>query len=80
MNNYFINIIKGLSLKRHTTANTMDRVQITSTLNNYRSVKKIREFFLEISSNDNKNRDFKVKYQNIISKWLYSSKNFETVC
>lgn len=45
MNNYFINIIKGLSLKRHTTANTMDREQITSTLNNYRSVKKIREFF-----------------------------------
>ena len=52
MNNYFINITKHLNLKPHTASNTMDIEQITSAFNNYVSIKKIREVFPEISSNN----------------------------
>ena len=52
MNNYFINIKKHLNLKPHTASNTMDKEQITSALNNHISIKKIREVFPDISSNN----------------------------
>ena len=52
MNNYFINITKYLHLKPHTASNTMDIEKITSAFNNHESIKKIREVFPEISSND----------------------------
>ena len=52
MNNYFINITKHLNLKPHTASNTMDIEQITSAFNNHVSIKKIREVFPEISSNN----------------------------
>ena len=90
MKNYFINITKHLSLKPHTTSNTMDIGQITSAFNNHVSIKTIREVFPEISSNNFKftkvieeivkNEVFKMKYQKVINKLLYSSNNFETVC
>ena len=90
MKNYFINITKHLSLKLHITSNTMDIGQITSAFNNHVSIKKMREVFPEISSNNFKftkvtdeivkNEVFKMKYQKVINKLLYSSNNFETVC
>ena len=52
MNNYFINITKHLNLKPHTTSNTTEIEQITSAFNNHASIKKIREVFPEISSNN----------------------------
>ena len=52
MNNYFINITKRLNLKRHTASNTMDIEQIISAFNNHVNIKKIREVFPEISSNN----------------------------
>ena len=52
MNNYFINITKHLNLKPHTTSTTMGKEQITSAFNNHVSIKKIREVFSEISSNN----------------------------
>ena len=52
MNNYFINIKKHLNLKPHTASNTMDKEQITSAFNNHISIKKIREVFPDISSNN----------------------------
>ena len=52
VNNYFINITKHLNLKPHTASNTMDIGQITSAFNNHVSIKKIREVFPEISSNN----------------------------
>ena len=52
MNNYFINITKHLNLKPHTASNTMDIEQITSAFNNHVSIKKIRQVFPEISSNN----------------------------
>ena len=52
MNNYFINITNHLNLKPHTAYSTMDIEQITSAFNNHASIKKIREVFPEISSND----------------------------
>ena len=52
MNNYFINITRHLNLKSHTASNTMDIEQITSAFNNHVSIKKIREVFPEISSNN----------------------------
>ena len=52
MNNYFINITKHLNLKPHTASNTMDIEQITSAFNNYVNIKKIREFFAGIGSNN----------------------------
>ena len=52
MKNYFINITKHLNLKPHTASNTMDLEQITSAFNNHVSIKKMREVFPEISSNN----------------------------
>ena len=52
MNNYFINITKHLNLKPHTASNTRDIQQITSAFNNHVSIKKIREVFPEINSNN----------------------------
>ena len=52
LNNYFIKITKHLNLKPHTASSTMNIKQITSTFNNHVSVKKIREVFPEISSNN----------------------------
>ena len=52
VNNYFINITKHLNLKPHTASNTMDIEQITSAFNNHVSIKKMREVFPEISSNN----------------------------
>ena len=52
MNNYFINITKHLNLKPHTASNTMDIEEITSAFNNHISIKKIREVFPEIGSNN----------------------------
>ena len=52
MNNYFLNITKYLYLKPRTTSNTMDIEQIISAFNNQVSIKKIREAFPEISSNN----------------------------
>ena len=52
MNNYFINITKHLILKPHTTSSTMNIEQISSAFKNHVSIKKIREVFLEISSNN----------------------------
>ena len=52
MNNYFINITKHLNLKPHTASNTRDIEQITSAFNNHVSIKKIREVFPEINSNN----------------------------
>ena len=52
MNNYFINITKHLNLTPHTASNTMDIEQITSAFNNHVSIKKIREIFPEITSNN----------------------------
>ena len=49
LNKNFINITKRLSLKPHTTSNTMDIEQITSAFNNHVNVKKIREVFHEVS-------------------------------
>ena len=51
-NNCFINITKHLNLKPHTTSNTMDIEQITSAFNNHVSIKKIRDVFPEINSNN----------------------------
>ena len=40
-----------INLKSHTTYNTMEIELITSAFNNYVSIKKIREVYIEISSN-----------------------------
>ena len=52
MNNYLISITKHLNFKSHTASNTVDMEQITSAFNNHVSIKKIREIFPEISSNN----------------------------
>ena len=52
MNNYFANITKHLNLKPRTASNTMDTEQITSAFNNQVTIKKTRDAFLEIRSNN----------------------------
>ena len=84
MNNYFISITKHLNLKPHTASNTMDIEQIISAFNNHVSIKKIREVFPEISSNNFeftivteqsvKNEVLKLNTKKFINKWLYSSR------
>ena len=91
MNNYFINITKTLNLKPCKCSNAMNINEIISTFDNHISIKKIKEYFPDASSN---NFEFKeisqdevkkeVSYLNVkklsaISKYLYSSNNSETV-
>ena len=79
MNNYFINTTKHLNLKPHTGSNALDKAQINSAFNNHVSIKKIREVFPEISSN---NFEFtKVTEESVKNEALkLNTKKLETVC
>ena len=51
MNNYCINITKTLNLKPCKCSNTMNKNEIILTFDNHISIKKIKEYFLDVSSN-----------------------------
>ena len=51
MNNYCINITKTLNLKPYKCSNTMNKNEIILTFDNHISIKKIKEYFLDVSSN-----------------------------
>ena len=55
MNNYFINITKTLNLKPYKYSNTTNINEIILLFDNHISIKKIKEFFPDVS---NKNSDF----------------------
>ena len=50
MNNYFINIIRGLNLKSSIKCATKDLNSIVSKFDDHVSIKKIKEFFQDITS------------------------------
>ena len=52
MNNYFINITKNLDLKSSKKCTTKDLNSIVSEFDDHISIKKIKEFFPDISIND----------------------------
>ena len=51
MNNYCINITKTLNLKPYKCSNTMNKNEIILTFDNHISIKKIKEYFVDVSSN-----------------------------
>ena len=53
MNNYFINITKNLDLKPSTVSNTSDIDKITKHFDNYISVCKVKEAYIEILRENN---------------------------
>ena len=52
INNYFINITKTLNLKPYKCSNNDNINEIISAFNNHISIKKIKEYFPDASSNN----------------------------